>query len=57
MNKKYIVGLVIVIIAVLIGYIIFHNSQNQNSNSINLGVILPLTGSGADQGEWVKRGM
>lgn len=58
MNKKYTIFGVAVVIIVLIGYVVLQNSQNKNSNSIKLGVLIPGSGgSGVDQGEWVKRGL
>src|SRR5436190_228397 len=56
-NIKIIVTIVIVL-AVLIGaYIVLNKSkENVSSKPIKLVAILPLTGSGADQAEWIKRG-
>ena len=53
--KTYVLGALGLI--VIVGFIWWGTSQTERSESITVGAILPLTGSGSDQGEWVKRGL
>ncbi len=60
MNWDRIIGWIIAIILLVGGgyFLINKSVPEQNNDSINLGVILPLSsGSGVDQGEWIKHGM
>lgn len=51
--------LYILIALVIVAGIYFYVQRNgqKDDESIKIGVIIPITGSGADQGEWVKRGL
>lgn len=49
--KKLIFAFIILIL--LIGYVILFPKKEKG---ISLGVLIPLTGNGSDQGEWIKRG-
>ncbi len=49
-------SILVVVILILVAWIVSSASDSQ-AKAIKLGAILALTGSGADQGEWVKRGI
>lgn len=55
-KNKIIVGIVVLALLVWGGVSLFSSKKEDNNKPINLGVILPLSGSGAEQGEWFKRG-
>lgn len=48
-----------IIILSTIGWLLnTHGQQDKTkANTFKIGVLLPLTGSGADQGEWIRRGL
>ncbi len=57
-TTKYIVGVVVIIAIVAIGWSIYKGQVKPVSNEvIKMGVVLPLTGSGAAWGEGVQKGM
>jgi len=53
--KTYVLGALGLV--VIVGFVWWSISQPERGESIRIGAILPLTGSGSDQGEWVKRGL
>ncbi len=50
---KSLLWLVVIVVVLLGGYAV---TKQKRSETITFGAILPLTGSGADQAEWIRRG-
>lgn len=52
--RRSILWIIVLVLLVAGGFAL---SRQKTGEMIKIGVILPLTGSGQDQGEWVKRGL
>lgn len=62
MNKSTIWGIIVVLVLIIGGVWVSKKADKTepvaiSGEAIKIGAILPLTGNGADQGEWVRQGL
>jgi branched-chain amino acid transport system substrate-binding protein len=57
MNKKSIIGIIIILVLIVLGIYYFNNTKNQQDEVVKIGVILPLTGEAAPYGTKIKDGI
>ena len=57
MNRKYLIGLIAVGLgAAAVVWLVFFRA-NPNQGTVKIGVVIPLTGPGAELGKLIKRGL
>lgn len=57
MNKKWLISLVVIVIAVIVGVIKVKTRDASTSGGLKIGAVLPMTGSLASHGEEMKKGI